>query len=150
RRPSTPPLKRPESADASTPGAGTQDPKRYAPRMNAVKSTRRRSSGTRQALASQLSMRSQSSFVGLGLLFGRRLARLRRRLVLLYIGCDGLMLNFGLPLTRRSPRPLRSLLDPGLLEEGERAARGLDLLARGRRGRMDGNGELLGDLADAE
>ena len=39
----------------STPGAGIHEPSRYAARIPAVKSSRRRSSGTRQALASQLS-----------------------------------------------------------------------------------------------
>ena len=37
----------------STPGAGTHEPRRYSARINAVKRTRCRSSGTRHALASQ-------------------------------------------------------------------------------------------------
>src|SRR6266536_1616474 len=48
-----PPEKRLWSAFWSTPGAGTHEPRRYAPRTAAVKSTRLRSSGTRHAFESQ-------------------------------------------------------------------------------------------------
>ena len=40
-------------ASASTPGDGIHDPSRYSARIIAVKRSRRRISGTRQALASQ-------------------------------------------------------------------------------------------------
>src|SRR2546423_68019 len=82
--------------------------------MSAVKRTRRRSSGTRHALLSQLNI---------GLL-GRR----RRRLLL--------------------PRPLLRRLR--LAQELDLAARSFDLLARGRRDRVDPDGQLLRHLADPE
>ena len=41
----------------STPGAGMIEPRRYTARTPAVKRTRRRSSGTRQAFASHANMR---------------------------------------------------------------------------------------------
>ena len=49
-----PPVLKKFSIDCeSTPGAGIHEPSRYRARMTPVKSTRRRSSGTRHAFASQ-------------------------------------------------------------------------------------------------
>src|SRR5262249_38920367 len=102
-------------------------------------STRRRSSGTRQALASQ-----------------ERMSALRFGFVARCLGLCGLWLGrgllglLGLGFTDRSGPALTGLLDLRLLEEGEGAAGSLDLLAGGRRGGVHGDRELPGELADAE
>src|SRR5436305_8540340 len=95
--------------------------------MTPVKSTRLRSSGTRQALASQLNICFLSR-LRLGL---RRLRRLRLRLLRL---CGALLL----------------LRDGLAAQEGDAAAGLLDLRARARGERVRGHAQLLRQLALAQ
>src|SRR5262249_35689916 len=123
-------------------------PSRYSASTMPVKSTRRRSSGTRQAFASQLSMRSAlraerwlpPSLVGLLALFcacvrsrvgGLVGGRLRNR------GGSSLLVAAQLLLMRR-------------LQPADAAAGRLDLLDRALREGVRGDGQLGGELAVAE
>ena len=106
-----------------------------------MNSTRRRSSGTRHALASQES-RAYSSLSGCA-----RPARQPRRQPRPRSGSASSVSS-----ARRAARRgvLLDLAHLRLLEQRQRAAGRLDLLARGRRGAVHGDRELLRELADAE
>src|SRR6266540_252537 len=117
-------------------------------RIMAVKRTRFRSSGTRQALATQANILFFAAFLGLSLGFGLGL--------LLRLGL-GLLLRLGLRLLglslrrRGRPRtPLALLARLAVPECVDRAAGLLDLLAGGCRETVRGHGQLLGQLAGAE